>query len=513
MKSIYFKLLCLLVLVNLVIMCNNEAIQEKKSTSYSLDENGDIFIKCLKTNSNWKMLWQEVSNRGTPLINNAIISYTPQYNIHYLLPILSSDNIIKEFALFPMEEMKVKTEVNATLKEPVFFSSNDNSGRIQNVITSDIVQILLNVGFTLDKSFMFSETNLDSRVMTFESRTYKIRYRRNGASVSPWTEDREFLIQLLRECEKAVQNWQGEYQVIIYEYEIIIKFMHYNSTSVSTLDSHVVRFLSNITFSLKEVIVMPSNTSFTVTDSYTTEPQGQLTGILIKAGTLVPLRHHLYNTGTPNPPSFLEPEDICSNLKFKLEIESLKDKLKILRNSLNEKYEIGIGFRYTANGELEFDTQKGSTDSAFVDYHAKYPLNGFIHSHYVGTLPYFSYDDLFTPYLWYKQGKISNLKTFSFGVVGTAGTIFLYFDPSKYLAWAQKNYHANSWDSSVYGYSISYSVGLIQGGIVAARERLAKYLFKDGAGIYVLDVDLNTNVRRYEIINSDEDTNAKKCKD
>ena len=55
----------------------------------------------------------------------------------------------------------------------------------------------------------------------------------------------DILAQFLRECEKIVQSWSGEYQIIVKEYEIIIKFIHY-TTSNASLDIHVNSFLSNI---------------------------------------------------------------------------------------------------------------------------------------------------------------------------------------------------------------------------------------------------------------------------
>ena len=313
---------------------------------------------------------------------------------------------------------------------------------------------------------------------------------------------------------KIVQSWSGEYQIIVKEYEIIIKFIHY-TTSNASLDIHVNSFLSNITHSLKEVIVMPLNSSFTVSDSYKTEPPGQLTGILIQKNntSLVPLRYYLYSSGTPNPPTFIEPEDICSNLQFRLKIEAFNEKLVQLRNSLNKNYETAIGYRYTANGKLEFDTQNGSIDSAYVGFLPRYALDGLVHSHYIGTLPCFSYDDLFIPYQLYKQGKIRKFKTFSLGVISTAGTMFLYFEPSQYLAWAQKNYHSNTWNVSAIEYGYSYSLGVIKGGEVSGKEELAKFFFKEESGIYLLDLDERGNVRRYEKINSDKDTKANICKD
>ncbi len=512
MKRKSFKLILVFVLAIFLVTCDDENIQENKLENYTLNKDGNFFVKCLKTNSSWQKEWQKVCSRGTPLINNAVINYTTQYNIHYLLPILSTDNVVKQFAIFPMEEAKVKTEVNATLKKPIFLTCDDGKEAIRNVIDSDVAMILLEAGITFDESFIPSETNLDSRVMRYEGRTYKIRYRRNGTPTSPWSEDRSFLIQFLQECEKIVQNWSGEYQVIIKEYEIIIKFLHY-TTSNARLDIYVTGFLSNITHSLKEVIVMPLNSSFTVSDSYKTEPPGQLTGILIQKSTtsLIPLRYYLHSNGTPNPPSFLEPEDICSNLQFRLKIESFNNKLMQLRNSLNKNYETAIGYRYTANGELEFDIQKGNIDSASVGFLPKYALDGLVHSHYIGTLPYFSYDDLFIPYQLYKQGKIRKFKTFSLGVVSTAGTMFLYFDSSQYLAWAQKNYHSNTWNASAIEYGYSYSLGVIKGGVEVGREELAKFFFKEESGIYLLDLDARGNIRRYERINSNMDTRANTC--
>ena len=91
--------------------------------------------------------------------------------------------------------------------------------------------------------------------------------------------------------------------------------------------------------------------------------------------------------------------------------------------------------------------------------------------------------------------------------------MFLYFEPSQYLAWAQKNYHSNTWNVSAIEYGYSYSLGVIKGGEVSGKEELAKFFFKEESGIYLLDLDERGNVRRYEKINSDKDTKANICKD
>ncbi len=192
MKKNSFKLILILVVAIFIVTCNDENIQENKLENYTLNKDGEVFVKCLKTNPNWQKEWQKVCNRGTPLINNAIINYTTQYNIHYLLPILSSDNVVKQFAIFPMEETKAKTEVNATLKKPVFLTCDDDKEAIQNMITIDMIIPLLEAGITLEKPFIPSDTKFNSRVMRYEGRTYKIRYHRNGTPVSPWSEDRYF---------------------------------------------------------------------------------------------------------------------------------------------------------------------------------------------------------------------------------------------------------------------------------------------------------------------------------
>ncbi len=506
MKKSNFKIVLIFVLVGFVITCNEESIQEDCLKNITLNEKGKIFMQCLQNSPNWKEHWKIVNTQDkTPLINNVIINYTPEYGIHYLLPILSSDEVVDQFAIFPMQEAMAKERVNVIVDKPQILSCSKIDNR--NIVGTDVFMILSEAGITINESFIPSSLKVASRAIE-NNRIYVIRYKRDGANVAPWNEDSYFLGQFLTACKRVCSNWKGEYRIIIKDFEISIKFTNLTSTNYRELDQQVTTLLNSIVFSIPEIIVMPTSTSFEAYTSVYPEPPLP-NNIYIETNMLIPLS--IYLGGLPsNPPAYIEPTDPCANLRFRLKLKTYQDKLKELKNLLNENYEISIGFNYLGGETVQTQTTYGQPDSAYVDA-PTIPVDAVAHTHYSGLRPMFSYDDLFIPYLLHQNGLIKNFETFSMILVGTEGAIFLYFNPSVYLNWAENNYQSNYWNTTALGYDMAYALGVKQNGFEGGREWVAKFLLDEKSGIYLLDL-LNDNVvRRYESVNDKNNTTPNNC--
>lgn len=103
-------------------------------------------------------------------------------------------------------------------------------------------------------------------------------------------------------------------------------------------------------------------------------------------------------------------------------------------------YEAGRAYTYK-NGAYTFSNHDGNANEPEIKYEPtnSSPIDGFIHTHYDGTLPIFSVSDLLIPYYWNESGGVVNIDSFALGLVTSQGTYFLFFDSKKYLPWAKNN--------------------------------------------------------------------------
>lgn len=136
-----------------------------------------------------------------------------------------------------------------------------------------------------------------------------------------------------------------------------------------------------------------------------------------------------------------EPADPCANMANKVSSPGFVSMLNELRGLTKKNYEAGRSYGYN-DAKFGFTNRDGSPGDPEIKYvpFSVNKIGGFIHSHYDGTLRTFSPSDLVVPYNWFmKASGISDLNTFSLGLVTSEGTYFLFVtDFSKYKEFGKK---------------------------------------------------------------------------
>lgn len=89
---------------------------------------------------------------------------------------------------------------------------------------------------------------------------------------------------------------------------------------------------------------------------------------------------------------------------------------------------------------------KGELGLAQIKLSITNPIDGYIHSHFPGTLSVFSVSDLATLAALYKNGKIKDTGTFVMGVVTASGTQYMLTidDPAQFGSFANNFLNANN---------------------------------------------------------------------
>ncbi len=108
---------------------------------------------------------------------------------------------------------------------------------------------------------------------------------------------------------------------------------------------------------------------------------------------------------------------------------------KALRDSVKINHEIGILFENPFSPSPNFAVINGDTGTLSLDMNPGVPINGSVHSHYNDSnrLSVFSSDDFFKLYDWYKNGKVKDTTTFTFGMVSdSTAYILMITDFSKF---------------------------------------------------------------------------------
>lgn len=93
-----------------------------------------------------------------------------------------------------------------------------------------------------------------------------------------------------------------------------------------------------------------------------------------------------------------------------------------LRNFLNENFEVGYTYGEQGANTWNFTYLQGQAGQAYINFNVPFPIDGYIHSHYAGTLSIFSMTDLQAMYQIYNGGRMNNWATFTAGVVAPDGT-------------------------------------------------------------------------------------------
>ncbi|WP_154647895.1 hypothetical protein [Pedobacter arcticus] len=129
-----------------------------------------------------------------------------------------------------------------------------------------------------------------------------------------------------------------------------------------------------------------------------------------------------------NPPPETTP-DPCNQANSLGKNESFKDKMDDLKGKTGLDYEVGYLFKnggsssadYTSLGGVAGQTQISIPISSIAG-----TIDGYIHTHYgSGTIPVFSIGDILSIYTLNNAGKITDLSTFTIGVVTDYGTQYI----------------------------------------------------------------------------------------
>lgn len=502
------KLIILLVPIMLLLTCNRDVLNDNNSGNITINENGEVFMRYLKSSPNWEEEWSKVIDKGIPLANDALVNYIPEHGIHYLLPILSPDNIIHEFAIFPFEQTSNDDNINFVFNEPIFYDSKNIGSQSLPVdlIDYNMYESLVESGFSVDETFMpknYQETI--SRANTHD-RQYKFYYKQNGEKYSPWTKNESFLKRVLEVSTRICQTWNTKCAIIVEEKAITIRFTGIKNVPDNTFDLQVLQYMSQIEHYIDEVIIVPDKAHYIVEKIDPLDPI--LTpGIYVKDFSGIAPLVRFIKTSPPLEPIALEPSDPCSSMAVKMNSTEFKEELAKLKKLTTKGYETSSQFTYNSNGKYTFTRQDGLPGDAEVMMEVRAPIDGFIHTHYTHTLPTFSFDDLLVPYKLVQLHKIKNPKTFSMGLVTRYSTTFIFFDVQQYLAWArfciQNPQKASLLFKSYFDIDKKMSSS-------EAIERLAKFLQQNNTGIILMEMGSNNLFKRIEV-NSNGNVLRKKC--
>lgn len=146
------------------------------------------------------------------------------------------------------------------------------------------------------------------------------------------------------------------------------------------------------------------------------------------------------NGGTSENTPKRESTNPIKNLKNKYDNAEFIKKMEELASKVNLDYEVGYKYVYM-DSEYKFVRVDGNKKLAEIVciLSKTNPIDGFVHTHYNGTLPIFSVGDLLTPYYWNKREGISDLSSFCLGLVTTENVYFLFFDKTAYTRWGKEN--------------------------------------------------------------------------
>lgn len=141
---------------------------------------------------------------------------------------------------------------------------------------------------------------------------------------------------------------------------------------------------------------------------------------------------------TPDPCDHAD--SLESNAEYKEKFDSLKQKIHD-----NKEH----GYIYNHNGAGIDETPiVGEVGEAGISFDVQTPIDGFMHSHYDDLLSVFSPDDIYAMANLYKTNRMTNVSTFTAGVVTSKGTqyILMIDDITKYFDFATNLVNNNTLD-------------------------------------------------------------------
>ncbi len=114
----------------------------------------------------------------------------------------------------------------------------------------------------------------------------------------------------------------------------------------------------------------------------------------------------------------------CSQAKRVGKNPQTKELMKKLQGKVSDNKEHGYLLKQIGFG-VEATHIEGVENAGEINFTFNEPIDGYIHSHYTGTLSIFSPSDIFAIVQIYKQGKILDVNSFVAGVVTSQNTQYL----------------------------------------------------------------------------------------
>ncbi|MDX5479837.1 MAG: hypothetical protein LPJ98_15430 [Cyclobacteriaceae bacterium] len=113
----------------------------------------------------------------------------------------------------------------------------------------------------------------------------------------------------------------------------------------------------------------------------------------------------------------------CDIMKVLSENFGFKEKMQEMSNNTGLNYE--TGYTYSKNGgSYSFNYIQGQPNNPEISFSLNSPIDGFIHSHYSGTLSLFSVTDIQSIFLTYQAGMMNNPLSFTIGVATSQGDTY-----------------------------------------------------------------------------------------
>lgn len=119
---------------------------------------------------------------------------------------------------------------------------------------------------------------------------------------------------------------------------------------------------------------------------------------------------------------FVGPCDTANNLEIN---SDFINKMKDLKSNTSLNYETGFVVHSPNNGNYQYDYIQGNSNDPQIGFSLQGKIDGYIHSHYGGTLSIFSGSDIRAIYQLYSNDNIRDVPSFFCGVVTSQGTTYL----------------------------------------------------------------------------------------
>ncbi|HAI84920.1 MAG TPA: hypothetical protein DCL43_14750, partial [Chitinophagaceae bacterium] len=157
------------------------------------------------------------------------------------------------------------------------------------------------------------------------------------------------------------------------------------------------------------------------------------------------------------------PKNPCTVIDSLLKKSFFTPLYKSMRDSVTRNYEMGMFFKNPFEGRIDFGITRGPQDSLSIEYTIPaVTVDGFVHNHYNHPNRYsvFSGSDLYTLYHYFKSGKISDTKIFTFGLVtDSTSYILMINDTTAFRRFGEKYLEENPdlFDGLILTYDITSS--------------------------------------------------------